>query len=162
LKALKRTHGKVPMKMLLIALALPALLVSFALQDAEMSAEQKAVEAAVLDYVEGIYDVDPERIERSVHKDLKKYGFWRKDAETPYQGKPMTYDQLHALAGEYNPDKHIPADAPKQIEVLDLMDQTATAKLTAEWGVDSMQLAKFNGKWQILHVLWQSHPPGTH
>ncbi len=149
------------MKKLLIALALPALLAPFALQDADKS-DREAVEAAVLDYVEGIYDVEPNRIARSVHKDLKKYGFWREDAETPYQGMAMTYDQLHALAGRYNADKHIPADAPKQVEVLDLLDQTASAKLTAEWGIDYMQLAKFDGRWQIVHVMWQSHPPGTH
>lgn len=148
------------MKKLLIALALPALLVSFAFQEEGLS-DREAVEAAVLDYVEGIYDVEPDRIARSVHKDLKKYGFWRKDADTPYQGMPMTYTQLHSLAGEYNADKHIPADAPKKVEVLDLLDQMATAKLTAEWGIDYMQLAKFEGQWQILHVMWQSHPQET-
>jgi len=68
---------------------------------------------------------------------------------------------LRELAGQYNADGHIPADAPKEIVVLDLMDQTACARLTAEWGVDILQLARFDGRWQILHVLWQSHPePG--
>ena len=46
----------------------------------------------------------------------------------------------------------------KKIEVLDLMDTTAVVKVSAVWGVDHMQLAKFDGRWQILHILWQSHP----
>ena len=96
-----------------------------------------------------------------MHPDLKKYGFWKR-GEDPYRGMAMTYEQLHELAGRYNADKHIPADAPKKVEVLDLLDQTANAKLTAEWGIDYMQLAKFDGRWQIVHVMWQSHPPGTH
>ena len=89
----------------------PALLVSFAMQDAKMSDDHAAVEAAVLDYVEGIYDVEPDRIERSVHKDLKKYGFLKEGADAPYQGMPMTYDQLHALAG-----KNRGRDWPKENE----------------------------------------------
>lgn len=146
------------MNKLLCALALPVLLVPGFLHSAQEDVDRKAVEAAVLDYVEGIYEVEPLRIERSVSKDLKKYGFWRPDAATPYEGMAMSYAQLFALAGEYNADGHIPADAPKEIAILDLLDQTACAKLTAEWGIDTLQLAKFDGRWQILHVLWQSPP----
>ena len=36
------------------------------------------------------------------------------------------------------------------------MNQTASAKLTAAWGVDYFHLAKYGGKWKIVHVLWQS------
>lgn len=49
-----------------------------------------------------------------------------------------------------------PADAPKKVEILDLLNQTASAKLTASWGVDYFHLAKYEGKWKIVHVLWQS------
>ena len=38
-------------------------------------ADTKGVEAAVLDYVEGVYDADVERIKRSVHPELAKFGF---------------------------------------------------------------------------------------
>ena len=42
--------------------------------------------------------------------------------------------------------------------VFDVLDKTASAKLTAEWGVDYFHLAKVGGKWQIMYVLWQSPP----
>ena len=45
-----------------------------------------------------------------------------------------------------------------RITVYDVLDQTATAKLVAEWGIDYMHLAKFDGKWMIVNVLWQSPP----
>ena len=51
-----------------------------------------------------------------------------------------------------------PATAPKEIEILDVADQTAAAKLTAWWGIDYLQLAKYDGRWMIVHVLWQSPP----
>ncbi len=122
----------------------------------ESETEQDAVRAAALDYVEGIYEVDPSRIERSVHPNLAKRGFYM---DSDYQEYPMNYDQLVELAGKYNKEGKIPEDAPKEIEILDLLDQTASVKLTAEWGIDYMHLAKYDSKWKIVNVLWQSHPP---
>ena len=117
---------------------------------------EEGIKQAVLDYVEGIYQLKPERIERSVHPNLAKRGFYM---DSGYQEIPMTYDELVELAGKYNKDGRVPADAPKEIEILDILDQTASVKLTAHWGIDYMHLAKYDGKWKILNVLWQSHPP---
>jgi hypothetical protein len=119
--------------------------------------DRAGVEAAVLDYVEGVYEADPDRIRRSVHPDLKKFGFARRSPDEEYRIIPMTFDQLVELAGTYNADgKTIPPDAPKKIEILDVLDQTAAAKLTAAWGVDYFHLAKYDGRWQIVQILWQS------
>ena len=120
--------------------------------------EKKAVERAVLDYVEGVYQVKPELIERSVHPELNKFGFARRSADQEYRRIPMTFKQLVALAGRYNRDGRVPKDAPKNVEVLDVLDQTASAKLTASWGIDYMHLAKYDGRWKIVHVLWQTAP----
>ncbi len=38
------------------------------------------------------------------------------------------------------------AKFPKQIDVLDAQDQTASAKLTAWWGTDYILLSKVNNK----------------
>jgi hypothetical protein len=124
-----------------------------------MESDEAAVREAALDYVEGVYEVAPERIERSVHPELRKLGFWKRDRETPYQGAPITYEQLVNLAANYNKDGRVPKDAPKEIVILDLLDQTASVKLTASWGIDYMHLAKYDGQWKIINILWQSHPP---
>ena len=42
----------------------------------------------------------------------------------------------------------------------DVLNQTAAAKLTAMWGVDYMHLAKYDGKWKIVNILWQETPAG--
>ena len=122
------------------------------------SAEEEAVHAAVLDYVEAIYDVEPDRIARSVHPELRKLGFWRNDGA--YQRMDMSYEQLHALAARWNTDnrQNLDESTVKKIEVYDVLDQTATAKLTADWGVDYFHLARFDGQWQIVNVMWQSPP----
>ncbi len=125
------------------------------------SAEEEGVRQAVLDYVEGIYEVAPERIERSVHPDLHKFGFYRQSPDADYQRTPMNYEQLHGLAARWNEGnrQNITADSPKEIVVFDVLDKTASAKLVAQWGVDYFHLAKYDGQWQIVNVLWQSHPP---
>jgi peptidoglycan-N-acetylglucosamine deacetylase len=125
----------------------------------QSDAEKEAVRQAVLDYVEGIYDVAPERIERSVHPELAKRGFYIKKGEKNYSVSPMTFEQLVNLARTYNKDGKIPKDAPKEVVVFDVLDQIAAAKLTAFWGIDYFQLAKYEGKWKIVNVLWQSPPP---
>lgn len=122
-------------------------------------AEEQAVREAALDYVEGVYEVAPARIERSVHPELRKLGFWRRNADDPYRSAPMTFEQLVNLAGNYNKDGRVPKDAVKEVVVLDVLDQTASVKLVAHWGIDYMHLAKYDGKWKIINVLWQSHPP---
>ena len=136
------------------------LLVGTAWNMAEKRAEEEGVRNAVLDYVEGIYEVEPTRIERSVHKELTKFGFYKPEGAEDYRGAPMNYEQLHTLAGRWNQSGQVDAKtAIKDVVVLDVLDKTASAKLVAHWGIDYMHLAKYDGKWMITHVLWQSHPP---
>jgi|RhiMetdeSRZDD1v2_1073273.scaffolds.fasta_scaffold200140_2 putative lumazine-binding protein len=143
-----------------VFLSLVVLLFAFpvvAQQDA--NADREAVRQAVLDYVEGIYNVQPERIERSVSPNLAKLGFYRPPTETTYRpGRSMAFQQLVEIAKNFNKEGKLRKDAPKEIEIYDVLDQTATVKLTAEWGIDYMHLAKMDGKWMIINVLWQSHP----
>ncbi len=149
------------MKSLLLLLPLCSLPVVSALLPAqdEAAADRAKVERAVLDYVEALYEVKPELIARSVHPAVAKFGFARRSADEAYLGFAMSYDELFALAGEWNDDgdKAGPT-SPKEVVVLDVLDQTAAAKLTAEWGVDYMHLAKYDGEWKILQVLWQTPP----
>jgi pyruvate/oxaloacetate carboxyltransferase len=127
----------------------------------QSTGEQEAVKQAVLDYVEGVYEMSPARIERSIHPDMAKRGFFIKKGETVYSPHTMTFPQLVELSKNYNKDGHVPKDAPKDVVVYDISDQTASAKLTAVWGIDYMHLAKYDGKWKIINVLWQTPPKPT-
>lgn len=119
--------------------------------------DREAVKQAVLDYVEALYEADSARIERSVHRDLFKLGFER-DKDGTYKPHRMTYQELYDLAGRWNKTGRIPKNSKKEIVVYDVVDQTASAKLTAMWGIDYMHLAKFDGKWMITDILWQTPP----
>jgi hypothetical protein len=122
------------------------------------ASDKEAVRQAALDYVEGIYNVQPERIQRSVHPKLVKSGFYRREVGGPYVESPMTFEQLVQLTGSWNKEKKRDTSV-KEVVVLDVLDQTATVKLVAAWGIDYMHLAKYDGTWKISQILWQSHPP---
>ena len=145
---------------LVVVLAGFAILATPGTDPAQLDEDVSGVEAAVLDYVEGIYDVQPERIERSVSKDLVKYGYWRSSPSEAYRGSAMNYEQLHKLAASWNVDnkQNVGPKTPKEVKVLDVLDKTAAAKLTAHWGIDYFQLEKVGEKWMIRHVMWQAHP----
>ncbi len=145
-------------RLLALGLVLPAALAAQA-RPAPSAEDSAGVRAAVLDYVEGIYRVDTARIVRSVRPELAKRGYFMRRGQTSYSSNPMTYTELIGVArtwnagGQANPDT-----APKEIRILDLLDQTASAKLVAQWGIDYLHLAKYDGRWMIVNVLWQSPP----
>src|SRR5262249_54978556 len=136
-----------------------AMLIPFLCTRAQLADEKEAVRQAVLDYVEGVYNVDPSRIERSVHPDLNKIGFWQQRGKPGYATGKMSFNALVDVAKTWNKDGKLPANAPKEITIFDVQDQTASAKLIAQWGTDYFHLAKYDGKWKIINVLWQSPPP---
>lgn len=142
-----------------LALAIPLLA---GMSAAGENDDREAVRQAVLDYVEGIYNVQPERIERSVSPELAKLGYWRPRDATDYEPGRMSFAELVEVAKTWNASGRVKADeAPKVIEIYDVLDQTATVKLSAHWGVDYMHLARVDGHWMIVNVLWQSYPPET-
>ena len=149
------------MKRVILGMAMACALAGAGSLRAQQPDEREAVKAAVLDYVEAIYQAQPDRIQRSVHPDLAKRGYFRKSGEQTFTSEPMTYQQLFDLAGRWNKDGKRPiATYPKAVVVYDMLNQTATARLTAMWGVDYMHLAKYDGKWKIVNILWQETPAG--
>ena len=119
--------------------------------------DRAAVRQAALDYVNAVYESKPELIEKSVSRDLTKHGFMRQ-RDGSYRRSPMTYQELLEVAREWNANKNRDVSI-KDVTVGEVFDQTATATVRASWGIDFMQLAKIDGRWQILNIVWQSHPP---
>jgi len=128
-------------------------------QNAEHQMDDRAlVHKAVEDYVLGLYNVEPERIARSVDTTLYKIGFYEYDGKA-YDNVKMTYQQLYNLAGTWNKNgKEADSKTVKKIEIYEVHDKTASAKLTAKWGIDFMHLSKVNDQWKIRSIIWQSDP----
>lgn len=115
------------------------------------------IEKACLDYIEGFYEGDTTKLIRSLKPNLYKFGYWE-DKKTGKYGPDgqMTWRQALDYAKRvYDKKNFAKAGAPKKVEVLDIMNTIAAAKVTAWWGVDYILLAKQDGKWMIDQVLWE-------
>ena len=129
---------------------------------AQAADDRAAVRRAVLDYVEGFYEGDTAKLARSVRPDVAKSGFWRARDSSSYVWEAMPWEEFVSYANRVKArGRPAPASAPKTIVVFDVQDRTASAKLTAFWGTDYILLGKYDGRWRVSHVLWQSAPAPT-
>ena len=154
------------MRKIYLSAALLAAIAPFTSQDpqdpARKAREEREIavaliESAAMDYLDGIYDVRPRFIERSVHPAAVRIGLSRDSEDSPF-GSPtkINYDQIFELAGSYNRDGHIPDNAPRDVKVLDVVDVTASARVTTHWGFDYLQLVQVDDEWMIISILWQT------
>ncbi|MEM9556248.1 MAG: nuclear transport factor 2 family protein [Acidobacteriota bacterium] len=128
----------------------------------EADADEQAIVQAVRNYADSAYLVKPELIDESVHPKLQKIGYVMRGETTSYRELWMNFYELKDLVSTWNTNGRFdPATAKREIRVLDQLDQTAVARLDAEWGIDYFHLAKLDGTWTIMNVIWQSYPPGT-
>lgn len=127
-------------------------------QTTDAQSNRVLVHNAIEDYVLALYNVEPDRIARSVDTTLHKIGYYDHD-EKSYNHVPMTYQQLYDLAAHWNKNGDQANDeSPKVIDIYEVHDKTASAKLTAKWGIDFMHLSKVDGRWKINNIMWQSNP----
>lgn len=113
------------------------------------------VHRAALDYLEGFYEGDTLKLQRSLSPELHKYGYY-KSKSGQYEGDKMSFADAIAFAKKVLEKKRFPKpDAPKQVFVLEVQEQIACVKVVAWWGMDYLLLAKHGETWHIEQVIWQ-------
>jgi hypothetical protein len=148
-----------PMKVCLL-IALMGCCTIFSSNAQSTSSEKSEIEKAVLNYVEAFYQADTTRAYESIVKDLAKRGYYTAKDGSIKEAK-MSFDQLISLAKRWKSTQNITAETPRKVTVFDVLDKIASAKVEAKWGVDFFHLAKIDGKWMIINVLWQDPPQVT-
>ena len=122
--------------------------------------EKEKVERACLNYIEGFYEGDTTKLIAALKPSMYKIGYW-KNKDTGVYGfdGQMTYREAMDYAKNVMSKKNFPKpDAPKKVEVLDIGNAIASAKVTAWWGIDYILLSKQGDKWIIEQVLWEGPP----
>lgn len=119
--------------------------------------EVKQVERACLNYLEGFYEGDTMKLITTLKPTLYKFGYWKNNKSGEYQAQGlMSFEKAVNYSRNVLEKKEFPAEgAPKKVEVLDVMNHIAAAKVTAWWGSDYILLTKNGDKWMIDQVLWQ-------
>ena len=120
-------------------------------------ADKAAITQTALDYLEGWYAADGERMEKALHPELAKR-IVRTNAEGQSrldQMGAMTLVQYTRRGG----GKNTPRDKQqKDVTILDVFGNTASVKAVAADWIDYLHVAKSNGKWVIVNVLWEMKP----
>jgi hypothetical protein len=119
--------------------------------------DKEKIERACMDYIEGFYEGDTNKLIRSIKPSLYKFGYWKNKETGKYSPDgQMTYRQAIDYAKRVFEKKNFAkGDSPKKVELLDVMNTISAAKVTAWWGVDYILLAKQDDKWMIDQVIWE-------
>ena len=138
-----------------IQLVITALLVCVRGLSAQTAADSAALRAAALDYVEGWYTRDAVRMERAVHPELAK-----RIVQSDQNGRSRLGQQsaMTLVASTRNADPTPPDQQIKTIKILDIFGNSASVRADMSGWIDYMHLAKWNGQWRIVNVLWELKP----
>ena len=122
--------------------------------------EIKEVTQAAYNYIDTFYKADTTLAYKSVHKNLRKVGWWFDKKKDSYSDKSeMTFDTLIGLAKRWNAKgDRTNANSPREVKILEVSDKIAVVKVTAEWGIDYLNMVKTSDGWKSINIVWQSPP----
>jgi hypothetical protein len=122
--------------------------------------DRAGVEQAALDYIEGAYSGDAERMERAVHPELTKV-MVAQNRQTGRQflrpmGATILVEGTRAGMGTRPPDQW-----NIELEIYDVSHDIAAVKVTSALYIDHLQIGKVNGEWRLINVLWVPNPAAS-
>ena len=124
-------------------------------------ADSAGIRAAAMDYIEGWYAGDGDRMARALHPELAKRIVRTDSASGRSQLQQMSAMSLVAGTRAGGGKQTPAAEQYKDFRILDIYRGAAVAKVVASGWIDYLQLARSNGEWKIVNVLWELIPPGT-
>ncbi len=149
------TKGSVVKKLVLIlTISLLCLASSFAEKDVNpiYKSDTEAIKATVSNYDAGWFNSDFERMEKALHPNLFKVTIKNlKDSDDQYL-EVMTAEQLII----YTKHNHtwVEGQSAISMEILFQSAKIAVVHTVSEGYYDICNLAKLNGEWKIVQVIW--------
>lgn len=122
------------------------------------AADSNGIREAAMDYIQGWYEGNAERMQRALHPELAKR-IIRSDPKTgrsmiQTMGALTLINSTKAGGGTSTPAARRRTD----YRLLDIYENAAVARVDAGEWVDYLQLGKWYGKWVIVNVLWELRP----
>ena len=120
--------------------------------------DNAAITKTALNYIEGWYEGDAARMESALHPELAK----RMIYTDPKTGRSQ-FNHMGAMALVQGTRRGGGSKTPKEqqlkeITILDRYEGAAIVKIIASEWIDYLSVAKFNGEWKIINVLWELKP----
>lgn len=139
-------------------LLLPVLLIAgITVTSAQTSADSADIRQTALDYVEGWYAGDVDRMERALHPELQKRIVQTDESGKSFLGNMGVSNLLRNTrrGGGKNTPKE---QQQKDVIILDIYQNVASVKTVATHFIDYLHIAKWDGEWKIVNVLWELKP----
>jgi hypothetical protein len=116
--------------------------------------EHEAIREAALNYIEGWYEGNVDRMDKALHPDLAK-----RQVVTMRNGrnfintlsKSMMLEYTQAGGGTRTPKEKV----KHTVTILDAESTMASVKVVSTDFIDYLHVAKSNGEWKIINVLWE-------
>ncbi|UCC45677.1 MAG: nuclear transport factor 2 family protein [Candidatus Zixiibacteriota bacterium] len=128
-------------------------------EPADTLTDEQLIIETTSDYIEGWYEGNPIRMDRALHPDLAKRGLraFEKTGGTilSHASASTMVEYTKAGLGKLKPDE----TANIEIEVLDIDKNIASVKVSSVKFIDYIHLARSEGRWQIVNVLWEPAMP---
>ena len=126
----------------------------FASQNPELEPEK--IKQVALGYLQALKNLDPELMEKVLHKDLSKHSV------LPFPGpdgkqalRATTFERMLEHASHWNRSgARFPPISSNSVAVLDHYNNMATVKMVSDNWVEYLHLVKLNGEWKIKNLLW--------
>lgn len=125
----------------------------------QVNDDEAAITRTALDYNLGWYEGDASRMERSLHPELAKRIVERTDTPSP----PGRGDRLREMSAlrlvQYTRHDPTPEDERRtEVTILDRFENVASVRVDFQDWVDFLHMARWNGRWVIVNVLWELRP----
>ena len=119
-------------------------------------ADEEGIRRAALDYIEGWYEGSTERMARAVSPELVKRIVFTENGASRIEnmGASKLVNNVRMGGGTKTPkDKQ-----QKDVTILDRFGNAASVKVVASDWIDYLHLARIDGRWVIVNVLWELKP----
>ena len=140
---------------LLIVMVLTFGLVAKDAPKAGVEKEKTAIKAAALDYIEGWYEGSPGRMGKALHPALHKVGLRAYKPGGNNVLTPIGYTAMVELVRMGVGKKTPPDKRNIKVKILDVSKNIASVKTMSSDFIDYLLLAKMDGQWKIVNVLWE-------
>lgn len=130
---------------------------SFGQQVTYSKDDSTAIKNVALDYIDGYYSGNAERVEKAIHPDLNK----ATPRDLPQTGRTtMNYTTWSGLIEFTRAKTGFIDDTARHIKViiLNIENEVSNVKAISSQYIDYLQIARLDGQWKIINVLFASGP----
>ena len=112
------------------------------------------IRAAAMDYIEGWYAGDGDRMARALHPELAKRIMNSDSAGRSWIGEMGATQLVRGTRAGFG--RETPAERRRtDYRLLDIFQNAASARIDAGGWIDYLHLVKWQGRWVIINVLWE-------